>query len=191
MEVVALLLGLQGGYTNCCCFLCEWDSRARESHYVTKVWPQRKSLETRKKNVQHSPLVDSKKTLLPPLHIKLGLMKNFVKALDKTKVGFKYLYEKFPRLSEAKIKEGIFVGPQICELLRDDTFDHLLRGKEKKVWKAFQSVATEFFGNYKADNYKQLVTNLLMSYKALGCNMSLKIHFLHSHLDFFPLNLGM
>ncbi|UYV78677.1 hypothetical protein LAZ67_16002346 [Cordylochernes scorpioides] len=26
--------------------------------------------------------------------------------------------------------------------------------------------------------------------KALGCNMSLKIHFLHSHLDFFPDNLG-
>ncbi|UYV67048.1 unc-93, partial [Cordylochernes scorpioides] len=25
---------------------------------------------------------------------------------------------------------------------------------------------------------------------ALGCNMSLKIHFLHSHLDFFPYNLG-
>ncbi|UYV67412.1 hypothetical protein LAZ67_5000499 [Cordylochernes scorpioides] len=25
---------------------------------------------------------------------------------------------------------------------------------------------------------------------ALGCNMSLKIHFLHSHLDFFPDNLG-
>ena len=103
--------GLQGGYTNYCCFLCEWDSRARKSHYVTKVWPQRKSLETRKKNVQHPPLVDSKKTLLPPSHIKLGLMKNFVKALDKTKVGFKYLYEKFPRLSKAKIKEGIFVGP--------------------------------------------------------------------------------
>ena len=112
----------------------------------------------------------------------------FVKVLDKTKAGFKYLYEKFPRLSEVKIKEGVFVGPQICELLRDDTFDHLLHGKERKIWKAFQSVATEFFGNYKADNYKQLVANLLMSYKALGCNMSLKIHFLHSHLDFFPLN---
>ncbi|UYV76679.1 hypothetical protein LAZ67_14001721, partial [Cordylochernes scorpioides] len=26
--------------------------------------------------------------------------------------------------------------------------------------------------------------------KALGCNMSLKIHFLHSHLDLFPDNLG-
>jgi hypothetical protein len=24
----------------------------------------------------------------------------------------------------------------------------------------------------------------------MGCNTALKIHFLHSHLDFFPLNLG-
>ena len=59
-------------------------------------------------------------------------MNNFVKALDKTKAGFKYLYEKFPRLSEAKIKEGVFLGPQIRELLRDGNFDHLLHGKEEQ-----------------------------------------------------------
>ena len=59
-------------------------------------------------------------------------MNNFVKALDKTKAGFKYLYEKFPRLSEAKIKEGVFLGPQIRELLRDCNFDHLLHGKEEQ-----------------------------------------------------------
>ena len=29
------------------------------------------------------------------------------------------------------------MGPQIRELLRDDTIDHLLHGKEKKAWKAF------------------------------------------------------
>ncbi|GBM66809.1 hypothetical protein AVEN_21709-1 [Araneus ventricosus] len=27
-------------------------------------------------------------------------------------------------------------------------------------------------------------------YKTMGCNMSLKIHFLHSHLEFYPENLG-
>ena len=55
---------------------------------------------------------------------------------------------------------------------------------------SFQLVVTKFLGNYKADNYEQLVANLLTSYKALGCNMSLKIHFLHSHLHFFPLSSG-
>ena len=37
LKVVALLLGLQGGYRKYCCFLCEWDSRTRESHCVMKV----------------------------------------------------------------------------------------------------------------------------------------------------------
>ena len=36
-KVAALFLGLQGGYTKYCCFFCEWDCRARESHDFTKV----------------------------------------------------------------------------------------------------------------------------------------------------------
>jgi hypothetical protein len=45
-------------------------------------------------------------------------------------------------------------------------------------------------GNNKADNYQEIVERLLELYEAMGCNMSLKIHFLHSHLDFFPQCLG-
>ncbi|UYV71951.1 hypothetical protein LAZ67_9001304 [Cordylochernes scorpioides] len=47
-----------------------------------------------------------------------------------------------------------------------------------------------FLGSVKVENYRDIVNDLLLSYKELGCNMSLKIHFLHSHLDFFPDNLG-
>jgi len=103
---------------------------------------------------------------------------------------FKYLKEKFPRLSEAKIKEGVFIGPQIRKLLKDEHFDQILRGFEKNAWKSFKLVVENFLGNKKADNYKELVTRLLSAYQKLGCNMSLKIHFLHSHLDFFPDNCG-
>ena len=56
------------------------------------------------------PLVEPSKILLPSLHLKLGLMKNFVKAMNQEEVAFTY---SFPRLSEAKLKEGIFIGPQI------------------------------------------------------------------------------
>jgi len=31
----------------------------------------------------------------------------------------------------------------------------------------------------------------MSSYHKFGCNISLKIHILHSHLDFFPDNCGM
>ena len=48
---------------------------------------------------------------LPPLHIKLGLTKNFVKALKPDGEGFGYLKQLFPKITDAEIKEGIFVGP--------------------------------------------------------------------------------
>jgi hypothetical protein len=38
------------------------------------------------------------KIYLPPLHIKLGLMKNFVKGMDKTGHVFEYVRNKFPNV---------------------------------------------------------------------------------------------
>ena len=60
-----------------------------------------------------------RKIVLPPLHIKLGLVKNFVKGMDKTGLGFEYVRNKFPNVIDGKIKEGIFIGPQIRELMQD------------------------------------------------------------------------
>ena len=79
LKVVALLLGLQQGFTKYCCFLCEWDSRARSLHYSRKDWPARKSLEPGTKNVENQPLVEPSKILLSYMHLKLGLMKNSVR----------------------------------------------------------------------------------------------------------------
>jgi len=47
------------------------------------------------------------------MHLKHGLMKNFVKVMNQEEAAFTYLREKIPRRSEAKLKEGIFIGPQI------------------------------------------------------------------------------
>ena len=35
-KMIAFLLGLQGGYTKHSCFLCLWNSRADEQHYLVK-----------------------------------------------------------------------------------------------------------------------------------------------------------
>ncbi|KAI6656236.1 hypothetical protein LOD99_1569 [Oopsacas minuta] len=80
LKVVSLLLGQQGSYTKYPCFLCLWDSRADARHYVQKVWPNRDHLVPGSHNLIQELLVDSNDVLLPPLHIKLGLMKSFVKA---------------------------------------------------------------------------------------------------------------
>jgi hypothetical protein len=47
------------------------------------------------KNIEQEGLVDPQKVLLPPLHIKLGLMKQFVKALQRDGNCLKYLCRKF------------------------------------------------------------------------------------------------
>ena len=84
LMVVVPLLGMQLGYTKYCCFLCEWDSQDKKNHYVNKLWPKRTSLMPGEKNVIIPPLVLPEKIYLPPLHVKLGLMKNFVEGMDKT-----------------------------------------------------------------------------------------------------------
>ncbi|GFW74769.1 uncharacterized protein TNCV_963441 [Trichonephila clavipes] len=190
LKVIFMLLGQQSGYTKFPCFFCEWDSRDRKQHYVKQVWPIRKALIPGVENVERQSLVDPKKILFPPLHIKLGLMKQFVKALNKEGECFKYLSEQFPGLSDAKLKEDILVGPDIRKLLKDETFVTKMEMKGKNVWNSFKLVVKGFLGNKKDPNYKALVAELLQNYKILGCNMSVKVHFLHSHLDYFPENLG-
>jgi hypothetical protein len=60
------------------------------------------------KEVFNPPPALPEKIYLPPLHIKLVLMKNFVKGIDKTGRGFEYVRNKFPNVSDAKIKDGTF-----------------------------------------------------------------------------------
>ena len=60
-----------------------------------------------------APLVDAKKVLFPPFHIKLGLIKQFVKKMNPEGEACKHIQELFPKLSEAKVNGGIFVGPQV------------------------------------------------------------------------------
>ena len=117
LEVIEILMGLQGGFTKHCCFLCLWESRTTARHCETKEWQTRNSHAPAVKNIQHTPLVNPNKVLMPPLYIKIGLMNNFVKAMAKQNSnGFKFLCKKFPKLGQAKLKEGIFVGLQIWEV---------------------------------------------------------------------------
>jgi hypothetical protein len=70
--------------------------------------------------------MNPEKVYLPPWHIKVGLIKNFVKTMNQNSVGFMYLKKKFLRISDAKIKEGIFFKIQIRELIWDVKFEDQL-----------------------------------------------------------------
>ena len=82
------------------------------------------------------------------------------------------------------------MGPEIRRLMGDKKFVANLNSKEKAGWDQFCLIVKNFLGNYKSLNYVQMVSNFPQAYQELGARVSLKIHFLHSHLDFFPLNMG-
>jgi hypothetical protein len=186
LKVLCMLLVQQADYTKHPCFMCEWDSRARSQHWEQKHWTPRTSLEPGSKNILRKSLVNPKKILLPPLHIKLGIIKQFVKALPKTGNCFKCLCNKSPHLSEAKLKEDVFVGPDIRKLMFNENFLLMMTEVEREAWISFKRVVTKFLGNNKDPDYVTIVANMLEKFKVLGCLMSLKIHFLNLHLDFFP-----
>ena len=50
---------------------------------------------------------------------------------------FEYLRQKFPRISETKIKEGIFVGPQVKQLFQVADLKNKLNAAERRAWDAF------------------------------------------------------
>ena len=108
-------------------------------------------------------------------------------SLHKNGAAFQHLSTVFSGLIAAKLKEGIFVRPQIQEVLKDTDFKELLNLKELRAWEAFKSVCSGFLGNTQVPDYQACIEKLL---KDMGCRMSLKIHFLHSHLNFFLPNLG-
>ena len=153
-------------------------------------WPKRTKFIVGKKNIEYEPLVKLEKVLLPPLQIKLGLMKQFVKALDKDGDCFKYLCVKCPAITKEKLKASVIDGPQIRRLVNNPAFMSSMQSAELGEWNVFPVKVTKFLGNTKTEYYKLLVSNLLQVLRMLGCNGSVKVHLLHIHVDYFPDNFG-
>ncbi|GBP11873.1 hypothetical protein EVAR_74511_1 [Eumeta japonica] len=65
---------------------------------------------------------------------------------------------------------------------------HIRLERESKA--KVRLVAENFLRNKRNDIYAELTKNILSSFRKMGCNTALKIHFLHSHSDFLPDNCG-
>jgi hypothetical protein len=68
-----------------------------------------------------------------------------LKTMNQEEAAFTYLREKFPKLSEATLKDAIFIGSQIRDLFKDEYFDRLFRGEEKAAWDSFKFVIKDFW----------------------------------------------
>ena len=141
--------------------------------------------------MKQQPLADAAKILMPPLDIKLGLIKQSVKQLDTEGEAFKYIQQLFPKLSEAKTKARVFIGPEVTRLIDSTDFPELLSEAERTAWMCFVSVVHGFLGKHRAKNFRKLVDGLVEAYRKMGFKMSLKVHVLHAHLDEFKDNMGV
>ena len=128
---MSLILGMQGGYTKYLWFLHLWNSWADDKHYTQNEWPSRETFQPSPHNVVADPLVKPHQILLPPLHIKLGLMKNFVKAINKESPAFAFIKQTFPEASDAKLNASIFDGPRIRSLKA-----------QREIWDILQGVSS-------------------------------------------------
>lgn len=119
LKVLTLLTGLQTGYTKYSCPFCVFDTRDK-NQYANRYWPPRTSHVIGRFNVRNPALIERESIMVPPLHMKLGLVKNLTKAfirpithpetghkVPKNQKAFDFLKnEAFPALSMDKVKEG-------------------------------------------------------------------------------------
>ena len=70
-KVIAMLTGMQSGYTQYNCFLCQWISREKDQYSIIN-WPLRTSRKIGEFNIANPTLIDPKKILLPPTSFKTG-----------------------------------------------------------------------------------------------------------------------
>ena len=104
LMMVNCLMGQHGGYIKYPCFLCLWDDRAKQQHLLQKKWRPTLTANIGEPDVIHESLIAREKMMFAPLHIiKLGLMKQFMKALGKNGKCMEFISSAIPHLSTEQI----------------------------------------------------------------------------------------
>ena len=83
---------------------------------------------------------------------------------------------------------GIFDSPQIRELIKDTSFDGALNPAKLSAWLPLPPVIANFLGSRSSSQHQNVVDELMENFHQIS--MSVKMHFLRSHLDYFPENCG-
>lgn len=85
---------------------------------------------------------------------------------------------------------AVLNGPDIRKLMKSTTFEDCLDPNQQTAWDALKAVIESVLGKHREPTYVVFVQDMLDSFELIGVHMSLKIHFLNSHLDFFAQQLA-
>jgi hypothetical protein len=144
---------------------------------------------SRKIKISWDPLENTQDVYLHSLLIKLGLIKNFVKALTE-RDNLSLFWEKIsPNLVRLKWKSE-FCCPSDTGGYKRTGFRSNLDCTEKAAWNTFKSECTKSIGIHKAENHREIFSEMSNCFQVMKCNMLLRLHFLDSHLEFFPKIMG-
>lgn len=123
LKMIAILCGLKKGFSKYPCHICLFDSRAEtEQHYDTFDWPERTAYVVKEFGIEAKPLVPANRIILPPLHVKLGLIRTFiVTALKQRPQLLQELKAIFKRSkSDQKLLNGMQYFGNIRELMNQN-----------------------------------------------------------------------
>jgi len=185
-KILQILMGLKnGGNIRHPCFFCLYHAQHTEKE--TKVdWEERTSFIEGQYSVERVPLINTEKIVLPSLHLKLGLFKQYLKYIpnEKARDAVKQL---LPNLSSAKITGGILTGPQIDKIINSETFTQTLTTSEndcrKNILNVFRNVLVP--SPSTVTEKRLMVDKMISSLNSLKVNYSPKMHFIDFHLTEF------
>jgi len=135
-----------------------------KNHFIRKQWPARTQATLGRYNIKNMPLGDPNKILLPPLHIKLGLMKTSVKELGKREGrGLKFPQDLFGYL------KPLPSWRKMClTALRFAVYYAVLRPLKRhsthlklKLGMLFCEFVSNFLGNNRSEDYIDIVERLI------------------------------
>ena len=122
------------------------------------------SLKKGSRNVINGPLAEPLKVLIPPLHIKSGLMKHFP-------------------IVGCYIKKGIYDGPEIRQLLKDEIFVIKMTSIEKRACRNFENMVEKFRRNCKSPECKKNISKMVNSFNIWSVQWCFSITY--SKIKFF------
>ena len=108
LKMVGFLLGLQRGYTKFSCFICLWDSRAREQHWRQKEWPVREQMVPGEKNMQAQSLVERSKIVFFSITYQAGSHETIRQSTEQRRCMFQIYLRQISRSNNRKIKSWYF-----------------------------------------------------------------------------------